>query len=241
MLKNKICNCNVNLQGDAQLRFGCRGKRGWMLSGSSHGAAWARGWEMLDGAGSELVFPRKVAWSRLWGGEAATAVGQGAAPCAELGKALGGWWGGRGAALLCHQCTLNLAIAFCRVNHFAVARGCSLPFWWEIFVLRLFPPALKGSWAAPQPAQPWQSLAPGSPLCPSPWPGTSKDKALAKSVGGFFDIPFSTGGRAVFTHWKSRSTHSPGATARLCWPLGHRMVAVAPPSVPSPCISPGDK
>ena len=46
---------------------------------------------MLGGAGSELVFPRKAAWSGLRGGEAATAVGQCAAPHAELGRALRGW------------------------------------------------------------------------------------------------------------------------------------------------------
>lgn len=45
---------------------------------------------MLGGAVSELVFPRKAAWSGLRGREAAMAVGQCAAPRAELGKDLGG-------------------------------------------------------------------------------------------------------------------------------------------------------
>lgn len=43
-----------------------------------------RGWEMLGGAGSELVFPRKVAPSRLWDGDLVTARGQ----CATKDKAL---------------------------------------------------------------------------------------------------------------------------------------------------------
>ena len=46
-------------------------------------SSWARGWEMLSGAGSELVFPKKLSWSGLWDREAVAA---------ELGKALGGWW-----------------------------------------------------------------------------------------------------------------------------------------------------
>lgn len=58
---------------------GCR-------AGLAMGLPGWRGWEMLGGAGSELVFPRKVALSRLWGGDMVTAMGQCAAKDEALAK-----------------------------------------------------------------------------------------------------------------------------------------------------------
>lgn len=73
-------------------------------------------------------------------------------------------------------------------------------------------------------------------LCLSPYPGASKVKALTKGLL-FSVLPFSTPRKAISTHRKHKSAHSPGAAARLCWPLGHRMVTattLSPPSITLP-------